>query len=197
MGADKRPDDAAIVELYWARDERAIAESDAKYGHFCMKISMGILENCQDAEECVNDTYLRAWNAMPTDRPDRLGAYLGKITRNLSLDRYRANHAAKREAMHVAVPLDELNECIPDSAPGVAEAYDMEAEAARVGACIDRFLRRQRAEVRDVFICRYFYADSIGEISRRFSMSEGRVKSMLHRTRERLKKFLESEGIRL
>lgn len=197
MGSTHRPDDDAIVELYWARDERAITESDAKYGHFCMKISLGILENVQDAEECVNDTYLRAWNAMPTDRPSRLGAYLAKITRNLSIDRYRASHTAKREAMHASVPLDELNECIPDGEPSVAEAYNIEAEAARVGACIDRFLRRQRTEVRDVFVCRYFYADSIGEISRRFGMSEGRVKSMLHRTRERLKKYLESEGIRL
>ncbi len=186
-------EDRQIVDLYWARDERAISESDAKYGRMCLQIALHILENGQDAEECLNDTYLRAWGAMPTDRPLKLGAYLGKITRNLSLDRYRANHAAKRGSGGFIVSLDELNECIPDREPDPAHAW----EAAQVGACINRFLRRQRATVRDVFVCRYFYADSINEIARRFHLSESQVKSILFRARRRLQAYLESEGVQL
>ncbi len=194
-------DDRNIVDLYWARDERAIAESEAKYGRYCLQISMNILENHQDAEECVNDTYLHAWQAMPPRRPIRLGAFLAKITRHLSIDRYRANHAAKRGHMLFSVPLDELTECIPagshryedDFHPGL----DDELEASRIGDAINRFLRRQRPEVRDIFICRYFYSDSIGEITARFGMTESRVKSLLSRTRARLRKHLESEGITL
>ena len=194
-------DDRSIVDLYWARDERAISESDAKYGRSCLQISMNILENFQDAEECVNDTYLRAWEAMPPKRPSRLGAFLARITRNLSIDRYRSNHAAKRGHMLFSVPLDELTECIPNGSLGYEDDFhpgmDIELESARIGAAINRFLRRQRPEVRDVFICRYFYSDSIGEITARFGMTDSQVKSMLSRARARLRKHLESEGITL
>ena len=158
---------------------------------------MNILDNAQDAEECVNDTYLRAWNAIPPDRPIKLGAFLGKITRNLSLDRYKAKKAAKRGNSLFQVSLDELNECIPSGSTGFGSGFDDESEARRIGDCINRFLRKQSAEVRNVFICRYFYSDSIGEISRRFGITESKIKSMLHRARGKLKKFLESEGIRL
>ncbi len=190
-------EDNQIVDLYWERDERAISESDAKYGAFCARIAMNILDNAQDAEECVNDTYLRAWNAIPPSRPTKLGAFLGKITRNLSLDRYKARKTAKRGNSLFLVSLDELSECIPDGSTGFGSGFDDETEARRIGECINRFLRKQSGEVRDVFICRYFYSDSIGEIARRFGLSESKVKSMLHRTRGKLKKLLESEGIRL
>ena len=190
-------EDQQIVDLYWERDERAIAESDAKYGRYCTQIALNILDNAQDAEECVNDTYLRAWNAIPPSRPTKLGAFLGKITRNLSLDRYKARKTAKRGNSLFLVSLDELSECIPDGSTGFGSGFDDETEARRIGECINRFLRKQSGEVRDVFICRYFYSDSIGEIARRFGLSESKVKSMLHRTRGKLKKLLESEGIRL
>ena len=190
-------EDQQIVDLYWERDERAIAESDAKYGRYCIQIALNILDNAQDAEECVNDTYLRAWNAIPPSRPTKLGAFLGKITRNLSLDRYKARKTAKRGNSLFLVSLDELSECIPDGSTGFGSGFDDETEARRIGECINRFLRKQSGEVRDVFICRYFYSDSIGEIARRFGLSESKVKSMLHRTRGKLKKLLESEGIRL
>lgn len=186
-------EDSQIVALYWDRNERAIAESEIKYGAYCLHISMNIVENRQDAEECVNDTYLRAWGAIPPERPTRLGAYLGKITRNLSLDRYKASHAAKREASLFIVSLDELGECVP--APAEHNETDGLLEAERVGRCINQFLKKQRAEVRDVFICRYFYSDSLSEIARRFGMTESRVKSMLHRTREKLRKYLTEEGV--
>ena len=189
-------EDNQIVDLYWERDERAISESDAKYGAFCARIAMNILDNAQDAEECVNDTYLRAWNTIPPNRPTKLGAFLGKITRNLSLDRYKAKKTAKRGNSLFLVSLDELSECVPDGSTGFGSGFDDETEARLIGECINRFLRKLSGEARDVFICRYFYSDSIGEIARRFGLSESKVKSMLHRARGKLKKSLESEGIR-
>ena len=190
-------EDNQIVDLYWERDERAIAESDANYGRYCVQIAMNILENAQDAEECVNDTYLRAWNAIPPHRPTKLGAFLGKITRNLSLDRYKAKKTAKRGNSLFLVSLDELSECVPAGSTGFGSGFDDETEARHIGECINKFLRKQSGEVRDIFICRYFYSDSIGEITRRFGLTESKIKSMLHRTRQKLRKFLESEGIRL
>ncbi len=186
-------DDSRIVDLYWQRDEQAITETQTKYGSYCLKISMNILDNHEDAEECVNDTYIRAWNSMPTERPTRLGAFLAKITRNLSLDRYKANHAAKREQSLFLVSLDELGECVPSG--GFEDEVEIAVEAERIGRCINAFLHRQRAEVRDVFICRYFYSETLDSIANRFGMTESRVKSMLHRTREKLRKYLESEGV--
>ena len=190
-------EDNQIVDLYRERDERAISESDAKYRRYCVQIAMNILENAQDAEECVNDTYLQAWNTIPPGSPDKLGVFLGKITRNLSLERYKAKKTAKRGNSLFLVSLDELSECVPDGSTGFGSGFDDEAEASRVGECVNKVLRKQSGEVRDIFICRYFYSDSIWEICRRFGHSESKVKSLLHRTRRKLKKFLESEGIRL
>ena len=190
-------EDNQIVDLYRERDERAISENDAKYRRYCVQIAMNILENAQDAEECVNDTYLQAWNTIPPGSPDKLGVFLGKITRNLSLERYKAKKTAKRGNSLFLVSLDELSECVPDGSTGFGSGFDDEAEASRIGECVNKFLRKQSGEVRDIFICRYFYSDSIWEICRRFGHSENKVKSLLHRTRRKLKKFLESEGIRL
>lgn len=190
-------EDQQIIELYFKRDEQAIAESQAKYGDYCTRIALNILDNLQDAEECVSDTYLRAWEAIPPTKPAKLGAYLGKITRNLSLDYFKARKSAKRGNSLFQVSLDEINECVPAGSTGYGSGFDDETEARRVGECINRFLRKQSHEVRDVFICRYFYSDSIGEITRRFGLSESKVTSMLLRTRIKLRRFLESEGIRL
>lgn len=190
-------EDQQIIELYFKRDEQAIAECQAKYGDYCTRIALNILDNLQDAEECVSDTYLRAWEAIPPTKPAKLGAYLGKITRNLSLDYFKARKSAKRGNSLFQVSLDEINECVPAGSTGYGSGFDDETEARRVGECINRFLRKQSHEVRDVFICRYFYSDSIGEITRRFGLSESKVTSMLLRTRIKLRRFLESEGIRL
>ena len=190
-------EDQQIIELYFKRDEQAIAESQAKYGDYCTRIALNILDNLQDAEECVSDTYLRAWEAIPPTKPAKLGAYLGKITRNLSLDYFKARKSAKRGNSLFQVSLDEINECVPAGSTGYGSGFDDETEARRVGECINRFLRKQSHEVRDVFICRYFYSDSIGEITRRFGLSESKITSMLLRTRIKLRRFLESEGIRL
>ena len=190
-------EDHQIVELYWKRNDTAVAESRAKYGEYCIRIALNILDNMQDAEECVNDAYLRAQESIPPTRPVKLGAYLGKITRELSLDRFKARKSAKRGNSLFQTGLDELNECVPAGSTGFGSGFDDETEARRIGECINRFLRKQPREARDVFICRYFYSDSIGEISRRFGLTESKIHSMLRRSRQKLRKFLESEGIRL
>ena len=186
-----------ILALYEARNERATAESRDKYGQFCLRIALNILDNMQDAEECVNDTLREAWESIPPARPTNLEAYLGKLTRDMALLRFKARKSAKRGNSLFQASLDELNECIPAGSTGFGSGFDEDTEARRIGECVNRFLRKQSAEVRDVFICRYFYSDSIGEITDRFGLTESRVHTILRRSRAKLRKFLESEGIRL
>ena len=182
-------DDKQIVELYWQRDEHAIEATAAKYGPYCMKISRNILEDRADSEENVNDTYLHAWNAIPPQRPAILQAFLGKIARNLALNRYKAKSAQKRQSDALALPLDELDDCAV-SRPGP----ESETAAAELGASISAFLRTQSEDARNMFILRYFYCDSIEEISSRFGCGESRVKTTLLRTRRKLKQHLIKEG---
>lgn len=183
-------DDQQIVDLYWARSEQAIQESEYKYGAFCRSIARNILLQEQDAEECVNDTWFRAWNAMPPQRPSLLSAFFGKLTRNLSLDRWRHNRAAKRGGPQVELALEELEDCLP--APGRPEEHLEERETA---ALISRFLREQPALDRNLFLRRYWYLDSIAALADRFQISQGQVKSRLHRIRLRLKDVLLREGV--
>ena len=182
-------DDKQIVELYWQRDEHAIEATAAKYGPYCMKISRNILEDRADSEENVNDTYLHAWNAMPPQRPAILQAFLGKIARNLALNRYKAKSAQKRQGDAPALSLDDLDDCAV-SRPGP----ESETAAAELGASISAFLRTQSEDARSMFILRYFYCDSIEEISSRFGCGESRVKTTLLRTRRKLKQHLIKEG---
>ncbi len=182
-------EDSRIVALYWVRDEQAIAETAHKYGAYCHQIAHNILKNLQDAEECVNDTYLRTWNAIPPERPSRLGAFLGKITRHLALDKFKARHAAKRQGDSFSVSLEELGDCLPSG------DFEIETHARIIGEAINEFLRGEAPTARKIFVCRYFYGDSIEDICRRFSMSESKVKSSLFRSRNRLKAHLEKEGI--
>ena len=179
-------EDRDIIEMYFARTERAIAETSGKYGAYCTTIAMNILSSREDTDECLNDTWLRAWNSIPPNRPNVLRVFLGKITRNLALDKYRARTAEKRVGGEFAVSLDELDECVG--------AVD-ERESAEIGESISRFLRTQPKETRSVFVCRYFYCDSISDIARRFGISEAKVKTLLFRTRSKLKIHLEGEGI--
>lgn len=184
--------DLAIVELYWKRSEQAISETSSKYGNLCHGISYNILHNEQDAEECVNDTWLRAWNSMPPKRPSRLSIFLGRITRNLSLDKYRNYNAEKRLMTRTAVALDELEECI-SGGDNVLEAV----EEMILTESIERFLYSVSEEKRNVFIRRYWYLDSIKEISIAYGISENKTASLLFRMREQLKKHLMKEGIEL
>jgi len=182
-------DDNQIVALYFQRNEQAIDETAHKYGAYCMKISFNILADIHDSEENVNDTYMQAWNSIPPNRPDFLKAFLGRLARNLALNKYKARHAQKRIAGEFAESLDELDVCTP---AGVN--VENEYELARLTESINDFLHSQTADVRNVFVCRYFYSDSIEDISVRFGYSQSKVKSMLARTRSRLRLHLIKEG---
>lgn len=185
-------EDSRIIDLYWRRSESAIAETSNKYGRYCYSISHNILHNDEDAKECVNDTYLRAWNAMPPDRPNRLSVFLGKITRNLSLNRYKGFHAEKRGFGETPLALSELNESIP-------AAFDLEqaAEASSLAEALNRFLAAQPRKTRIIFVQRYWYLMPIGELARLHGSSESQTKSLLFRIRGKLKTHLEKEGIAL
>ena len=182
-------DDKQIVELYWQRDEHAIEATAAKYESYCMKISQNILSNRADSEENVNDTYLHAWQAMPPQRPAILSAFLGKIARNLALNRYKARSAQKRQGDAFALSLDELDDCAP-----ALSSPDDEATAAELGRSISAFLRTQSEEVRSMFILRYFYCEPVEALAARFHCGESRIKTTLLRTRRKLKEHLIKEG---
>ena len=181
-------DDNAIVALYWARDERAVQETARKYGAYCHTVAFNVLKNRQDAEECVNDTYVQAWNAMPPQRPCALRAFLGKITRNLAINIYRAAHTKRRGGGQIPMVLEELEDCFSDGPETALE----EAELTRL---LDRFLRQLPQKDCCVFVRRYWYLDSMMEIAARYHMALGSVKSSLHRSRKKLKEYLEQEGI--
>ena len=154
-----------------------------------MKISQNILNNFSDSEENVNDTYLKAWNSIPPTRPKILSAYLGRIARNLALNRYKARHAEKRAGDEFSVSLDELSQCTPS---GVS--VENEVQIKKLGQTINRFLSEQKEDVRAVFVCRYFNCDSIEEISSKSGFSQSKIKSILMRTRMKLRLCLEKEG---
>ena len=183
-------EDAQIVHLYVQRDEQAIAESSSKYGAYCQTIAINILALREDAEEAVNDTWLGAWNAIPPARPAILRTFLGKITRNLSLKKWRDLTCEKRGGGQVPLALEELQECIPGDS-SLEAAFD-EAELA---AAIHVFLERMPDMERRVFLCRYWYLDTIPDICRQFGFGESKVRSMLSRSRKRLFNYLKKGGL--
>ncbi|MBQ8310694.1 MAG: sigma-70 family RNA polymerase sigma factor [Clostridia bacterium] len=183
-------DDLHIIELYFARDEQAIKETDMKYGKLCYRIAYNILHCKEDAEECVNDTYIGAWNAIPPTKPNHLTAFLCRITRNLSFKRLEAVTRQKR-AHAITVSLDELAEVLPD------ESIRNDVSDEAIGRLISEFLRGEKEDVRNVFLRKYWFCDSIGEIAERYSFTESKVKNMLYHTRNKLKKYLIKEGIEI
>ncbi len=183
-------DDSSIVELYWSRSEHAIAETAKKYGKYCFSIAYNVLANSEDAEECVNDTYLKAWDSLPPQRPAILMTFLGKLTRNLSISRWRARNAAKRGGGEITLALEELNECV--AATQTAESACMQKETVRA---FRLFLDNLPETERNVFLRRYFFLDPIASIARDFGFTEGKVKSMLYRTRLKLRSHLEMEEL--
>jgi len=184
-------DDTAIIGLYWSRDQRALGESQRKYGPLCFRLSQNILACREDAEECVSDTWLRAWDTMPPQRPDCLRAYLSRICRNLSLDRWRRRSAQKRgEGLEVL--LEELEDCVPAS-PSAEEA----AESREITRCIDVWLEGLEQEDRSVFLCRYWYGQQVREIARQTGRSPQKTAQRLYRLRQSLRKALEQEGIEI
>ena len=183
-------DDARIVELYWSRSEQAISETEAKYGKYCRTIARNILADSADAEECVNDTYLKAWNSMPLNRPARLAPYLGRLTRWLSLNRLRDQDCLKRGKGELPLVLDELAETLDSGFD-----TERELEIRELNREIRRLLSGLEKEERDIFLSRYWYVASIAEIAERSGFTESKVKSMLHRTRKKLLKQLKEEGL--
>lgn len=185
-------EDKQIVALYLQRKERAIDETAAKYGNYCFSIAHNILDNYEDAEETVSDTYVGAWNAIPPHRPMNLGTFLGKITRRLAIKRWRANRTQKRGGGEMALALEELAGCIPSE-----QNPERDMELADLSRALNRFLTDLPQTERSVFICRYWYLEPIQTIARRNGFSQSKVKSMLSRTRKKLQTHLEKEGIEL
>ena len=183
-------DDKAILELYRTRSDRAIKETSDKYGAYCYRIAYNILSCREDSQECVNDAYLAAWNTIPPKAPAILSTYLGKLTRYISLDRWKRRNAYKRGGGQMPLALEELGDCIP-SANSVEESLEL-AELTRV---LDRFLRELPEKECCIFLRRYWYVDGTREIARRYDMAEGSVKSTLYRTRQKLRACLEKEGV--
>ena len=182
-------DDTRIINLYWERDETAIKETSSKYGRLCAYIANNILSSREDSEECVNDTYLAVWNAIPTQRPNRFSVFISRITRNLALKRYEYLSAAKRSSWAVT-SLEELEDCVSGT-----DQVESEMEKMLIESTINHFLWQQGEEKRNVFIRRYWYFDSIENICKRTGFSQSKVKSMLFEMRQKLRKYLESEGI--
>lgn len=182
--------DQQIVALYWQRSEDAIRASQAKYGAYCHSIAASILASPQDAEECLSDTWLGAWNAMPPHRPSRLRLFLGKITRSLACDAVRAQCAQKRGGGAYTAALDELAECVP-AVPGADQAVE-DRELVRT---VNRFLRTLRPRDCNVFLRRYWYAEPLEDIGARYGLNVNTVKTSLFRTRRKLKAYLEKEGV--
>lgn len=183
-------DDSRIVELYWNRSEQAIGETDQKYGKYCYRIAYNILASKEDSEETVSDTYMTAWNTIPPRRPSVLATFLGKITRRLSIDRWRTRSAYKRGGGQMALALEELEDCIA-SPESVEQTYAKK----ELLAAYKRFVERLPVTERRVFLLRYWYLDSIGDIAQKYGFSESKVKSMLHRTRQKLNRCLAEEGL--
>ena len=183
-------DDKSIVALFWERSEQAIVETDRKYGDYCYSIAYHALANNEDAEESVNDTYMAAWNQLPPHRPSVLATFLGKITRHISIDRWRKQSAQKRGGKEMIFALDELGECMDEN---TLEATVSQRELTRI---LNDFLTGLPETERNVFLSRYWYMDSIDTIVKITGFSQSKVTSMLHRTRKKLAASLQKEGLR-
>lgn len=184
--------DEQIVSLYWQRDEAAIRETEQKYGKYLFKIACGILSDPEDSRESVNDTYLKAWNAMPPHKPQVLATFLGKITRQRSIDLFRKRNRSKRQSSEYALSLSELEECVSGG-----DTTEQNVDLSLLAEAIHTYLRTLSSEARSAFIGRYYYMDSIREVAAYSGMSESKLKSMLHRIRLGLKTYLEQEGFPL
>lgn len=181
--------DDEIIVLYQRRSEAAVQATSDKYGAYCYSIADRILRSAEDSRECVNDTWMRAWSAIPPQCPRCLRAFLAKITRNLAFDRFKREHARKRGAGEIQLALDELEECVPAGADVEGEVLSQELRR-----CMDSFLNGLAEQKRDVFLRRYFYVESAEAIAKRYGLKKSNVLVILSRTRKELKSYLEKEG---
>lgn len=179
-------DDSSIVQLFWERSEKALTAVAEKYGRFCSSITRNILGNQEDAEECVNDTYLAVWNSIPPQRPSVLAPFIGRIARNMALNRYKLNHAEKRGGGEFPMVLEELSEVIQGSESADGELYQKE-----LLKMIHDFLEKLPSDKRKIFVCRYFYSDSIKDIALRMNMTQNNVAVILNRLRNQLRAILQ------
>ena len=185
-------EDNQIVGLYWQRSEDAIPETARKYGAYCLSLARNLSDTREDAEECVNDTYYEAWTSMPEERPDNLRAWLGRVVRNIAVDRFRKNRAQKRDG-RLDVLLDELDECVPDPSADPERA----AESAEISLAVDRWLRTLEDEDRRLFVRRYWYGDALNRLAEASGEDAARLAQRMFRLRKKLKEALEKEGIGL
>ena len=182
-------EDNQIIELYFSRDESALTETANKYGTFCLRIAMHVVNVREDAEECVNDTYHAAWNQIPPIRPDSFKAFLGRIVRNFAISKYRAMHARKR-FNGLEVMLSELKDCIPST-----ESVEQEIEAKELTEYINAWLAGLKPEDRALFVCRYWYGDEVRDLAKRCGVTGTRMTQRMLRLRRKLKAFLEEKGV--
>ena len=182
-------DDKDIIVLFWKRSQKAIEETASKYGAYCYSIAYNILNNNEDAEECVNDTYIDAWNSIPPHRPSILSTFLGKITRRIAIDKWRKANAQKRGGGELPLVLEELGECVASF-----QNVEQTVEHNLLSEVIKDFVKKLPETERSIFICRYWYMDSIEDICKQFHFSQSKVKSMLLRTRKKLWNKLNKEG---
>lgn len=183
-------DDKKIIQLYWDRDEHAISETDSKYGVFCSSIAENILDNKEDSKECVNDTYLKTWNALPPQWPKVFPAFIGRIVRNLAINRYNSERTAGRGGGQTAVALEELEECISD------RSADISVEESEISEAIDSFLGTLSRKNRQIFVLRYWYTESVSYISEVMNMTENSVSVALNRMRKKLLNYLSERGFK-
>ena len=184
-------EDTKIIDLFWERDESAIRETEITYGRYCRTIAFNILGDEEDVQECLNDTWLGAWNSIPPARPACLSAFLAKITRNLAISKYRAKYAKKRTGDRLSESLDELGECIPLSSDNVSQTVDRRMLEDTINGYLDTCSEKQRK----IFVRRFFYFDSIAEISQMYGIGQSDVKVTLMRMRRSLQKILEEEEL--
>ena len=192
MKGGTQTDDITIIQMFWDRDEKAIAATKEKYGHYCLSIAESILGNSEDAEECVNDAFLKTWDSIPPNKPSVLSAYIGKIVRNLSFNLYKRNNREKRGAGSIEPVLNELSDMI--AGPNSTED---DFDGKIMSEAVNSFLSNLTEDKRKIFVCRYWYADSVKDISKRFGMTENSISVILNRLRIQLRNYLSERGIYL
>ena len=183
-------EDSAIIDLYWAREERALQETETKYGGLCRSIAFNILQSREDSEECVNDTWFRAWNLMPDKRPAALPGFLGGITRNLAIDRYKTKNRKKRGGGETELALEELSDCIP-AALDTERSFEQREFQRAIGSFVESLSETEQ----QVFTARYYFLTPVAEIGEKLHFSQSKTKSMLLRLRRRLSRYLQEEGL--